>query len=111
MRLVATDNLAECLHEADETIARLVREKEAVEGQRDRYRTDALDAVGYGADHLVHILCTVPDITTVAAAVSDFADRLEQIALGITPVSAREQGSAAGFGEALAEVREMLAGD
>lgn len=106
--MVTDGSLANRLYEANQTIARLVREKEAVESQRDQYRTDALDAVGYGVDHLVHVLCTVPDITTVASAVRDFADRLEQIALGITPVSRREKGTAAGFSQALTEVRQML---
>lgn len=109
--MATDDSLANHLYEANQTIARLVREKEAVEGQRDQYRTDALDAVGYGADHLVHVLCTVPDISIVAGAVRDLAGRLEQIALGITPVSRREKGSAEGFAVALTAVREMLAGD
>lgn len=94
----------------EQRITTLIREKAILRDQRDRNRSNLIDALGYSADHLVMLLCTTAQNPAVDKVCTELLDRLEHIARLVRPLGEYEEQSMVGFRDAVNEVRTMVAG-
>lgn len=77
---------------------------------RDRLRLLAVHALGYSADFLGMILCTVKSLEGWDAFGPEFADKIEELADEVSPVTDHEQWTINATRDSLASARRILQG-